>query len=151
MGDDRTFDEDPRFGFIVLSEIACRALSPSINDPGTAIDIIGTMVRLFADWCHPPETSEEVQCLYHRIAVPEIAADDLVEDAFGAIARSGAGNLEVSIRLRKALGILASSGGPALGEAAGRQARLALARAEKALPIEEDIESLRAAGSLSDK
>jgi uncharacterized membrane protein len=51
--DDRIFDEDPRFGLIVLSEIASRALSPAVNDPGTAIDIIGTFVRLFARWSEP--------------------------------------------------------------------------------------------------
>ena len=33
IGENRTFDEDPRFGLIVLSEIAARALSPAVNDP----------------------------------------------------------------------------------------------------------------------
>ncbi len=48
IGKDRTFDEDPRFGLVVLSEIANRALSPAVNDPGTAIEVIGAYVRLFA-------------------------------------------------------------------------------------------------------
>ncbi|HCS29396.1 MAG TPA: DUF2254 domain-containing protein, partial [Spongiibacteraceae bacterium] len=47
LGGDRTFDEDPRFGLVVLAEIASRALSPAVNDPGTAIDIIGTLLRMF--------------------------------------------------------------------------------------------------------
>lgn len=47
LGDVRQFDEDPRFGLIVLSEIASRALFLAVNDPGTAIVIIGTFVRLF--------------------------------------------------------------------------------------------------------
>jgi uncharacterized membrane protein len=50
MGDMRYFDEDPRFGLITLSEIASRALSPAVNDPGTAIQIIGSYVRLFSLW-----------------------------------------------------------------------------------------------------
>ncbi len=37
LGTARTFDQDPRFGLIVLSEVAQRALSPAVNDPGTAI------------------------------------------------------------------------------------------------------------------
>lgn len=45
IGDARQFDEDPRFGLIVLSEIASRALSLAINDPGTAIVIIGPKVN----------------------------------------------------------------------------------------------------------
>ncbi len=48
IGDSRVYDEDPRFGLIALSEIAARALSPAVNDPGTAIGIIGTFIRLFA-------------------------------------------------------------------------------------------------------
>ncbi|MGB5437549.1 MAG: DUF2254 family protein, partial [Maribacter sp.] len=47
VGQTRLFDEDPRFGLISLTEIASRALSPGINDPGTAIQIIGSHERLF--------------------------------------------------------------------------------------------------------
>ena len=41
IGETRSFDQDPRFGLAVMSEIASRALSPAMNDPGTAIDVIG--------------------------------------------------------------------------------------------------------------
>ena len=51
---ERSFDQDPRFGLAVLSEIASRALSPAINDPGTAIDVIGRAVRLMAAWREAP-------------------------------------------------------------------------------------------------
>ena len=34
IGGSRVFDQDPRFGLLVLSEIASRALSPAVNDPG---------------------------------------------------------------------------------------------------------------------
>jgi uncharacterized membrane protein len=44
----RYFEEDPRFGLITLSEIASRALSPAVNDPGTAIQIISSHIRLFS-------------------------------------------------------------------------------------------------------
>lgn len=40
IGANRSFDEDPRFGLIVLSEIAARALSPAVNDPGTARSLV---------------------------------------------------------------------------------------------------------------
>ncbi|WP_373488552.1 DUF2254 domain-containing protein, partial [Blastomonas sp.] len=42
IGGERTFEADPRFCLIVLSETASKALSPGINDPGTAIDVVGT-------------------------------------------------------------------------------------------------------------
>ncbi|WP_280940216.1 DUF2254 family protein [Methylobacterium sp. 10] len=37
IGDRRSFDDDPCFGIIVLSEVASRGLSAAINDPGTPI------------------------------------------------------------------------------------------------------------------
>lgn len=47
IDDDRVFDEYPRFGLIILSEIGRRALSSAVNDPGTAIDIIESFICLF--------------------------------------------------------------------------------------------------------
>ncbi|MGJ9420168.1 DUF2254 domain-containing protein [Massilia sp. CMS3.1] len=43
IGPLRQFDDDPRFGLVVLAEIACRALSPGINDSGTAIGILSSL------------------------------------------------------------------------------------------------------------
>ena len=47
---DRIFDQDPRYGLIVLGEIAGKALSSGINDPGAAIQVIGAGARLLDDW-----------------------------------------------------------------------------------------------------
>ncbi len=141
IGDDRIFDEDPRFGLIVLSEIASRALSPAVNDPGTAIDIIGTFVRLFAGWSEPIEKGDTREC--DRVEVPEISLRDMFDDAFTAIARDGAGAVEVVSRLQKALESLASIENGTMRDVAKRHARLALARAEKALTLPEDLEIVR--------
>ncbi|MBC7659560.1 MAG: DUF2254 domain-containing protein [Chitinophagaceae bacterium] len=40
LGQQRTMDQDPGFGFDMLVEMAIRALSPGINDPFTAIQCI---------------------------------------------------------------------------------------------------------------
>jgi uncharacterized membrane protein len=37
---ERTFDQDPTLAFRLLADIALRALSPSVNDPATAVDAI---------------------------------------------------------------------------------------------------------------
>ncbi|MCI1114058.1 DUF2254 domain-containing protein, partial [Stenotrophomonas maltophilia] len=50
IGDERSYDQDPRFGLAVMAEIASRALSPAVNDSGTAIDVIGRLVRVLACW-----------------------------------------------------------------------------------------------------
>lgn len=140
IGDDRTFDEDPRFGLIVLAEIASRALSPAVNDPGTAIDITGTLVRLFALWNRRTDARETGVPEYERVEVPEVAVDDMFDDAFTAIGRDGAGMIEVAGRLQKALESLASLGDPAMRLAALRHARMARARAERAMDLPEDVE-----------
>ncbi len=143
IGDSRTFDEDPRFGMVVLSEIASRALSPAVNDPGTAIDIIGSFVRLFAHWQQPCGEADQRKVVYDRIAVPELSLSDMYVDAFQAIARDGAGTVEVAIRLQKAFESLAAIGDASTREVVEHHARQALARAEKALDFEADREAVR--------
>ena len=132
------FDDDPRYGLIVLSQIAGRALSPAVNDPGTAIDIIGILVRLFAMWAAPAETEEPREATYDRVEVPELSIRDMFDDAFTAIARDGSGSVEVVIRLQKALASLASVGDAPMASAARHHARRALEAAEAALPLAED-------------
>lgn len=143
IGTERTFDEDPRFGLIVLSEIASRAMSPAVNDPGTAIDVIGRFVRLFVLWSEPAAAGEVQPPECDRVSVPELSVRDLFDDAFNAIARDGAGVVEVAMRLQKALAALAPLGDAAMLDAAMRHSRLALARAEQALVIPEDVEAVR--------
>jgi uncharacterized membrane protein len=143
IGGDRQFDEDPRFGLVVLSEIASRALSPAVNDPGTAIAIIGTFVRLFALWSEPIEEGDTRTSECDRVEVPKISLWDMFDDAFTAIARDGAGTIEVAGRLQKAFESLASIGDGAMRDAARHHARLALARAENMLSLPEDLEVVR--------
>jgi uncharacterized membrane protein len=58
IGNMRYFHEDPRFGLITLSEIASRVLS-AVNDPGTAIQIISSHVRLFSLWAETGDGKKE--------------------------------------------------------------------------------------------
>ena len=148
IGQDRLFDHDPRFGLVVLSEIATRALSPGINDPGTAIDVIGTCVRLFVQWCRPLTAPHEPEC--DRVYVPELDIGDMFDDAFTSITRDGAGMLEVQIRLQKAFRTLASCGNDAMRREAVGHARLALMKAEKAIDFEPDVAMIRAAGKFDE-
>lgn len=142
IGGERLFDDDPRFGFVVLSEIAGRALSPAVNDPGTAIDIIGTLVRLFMLWVEPDETKDS-PAAYDRVEVPELSVRDLFDDAFTAIARDGAGTIEVVVCLQKTFGSLASLDDTDVRDAAVDHARMALTRSEKALELPEEIAAVR--------
>lgn len=140
IGSERSFDQDPRFGLVVLSETAQRALSPAVNDPGTAIDVIGRATRLLSKWSEPVEEREPQ---FPRVFIPALTEHDLFEDAFMTIARDGAAQVEVQLRLQKSLAALGRLGSGEFRAAARRQALLALSRAEKALPIEADLQRLR--------
>lgn len=145
IGDVRSFDQDPRFGAVVLTEIASRALSPAINDPGTAIDVIGRAVRLLAIWGERDPTADEV--VYPRVFVPPIEAADLFDDLFTPIARDGAAAVEVGIRLQKAFQALARLGSDTYVENAKRHSSEALERADIALLTDCDRRRIRAAAA----
>lgn len=143
VGDSRSFDQDPRFGLVVLSEIASRALSPAVNDPGTAIDVIGTVQRLLTRWWWSSDTpAPEPQ--FARVYVPGLEVADVMDDAFDAIGRDGAGLVEVGIKIQRALDALHALEKPGLRTAALRHADVALERASAALRMPQDIERLRA-------
>lgn len=139
IGSNRVFDEDPRFGLIALSEIASRALSPGINDPGTAIAVIGVFVRLFTLWTKPLKEEEREEIKYDRVEVPELSIWDMFEDAFTPIARDGAGTIEVGVRLQKAFAALTTSPNPVMREAAYKHATMAKARFEHTLEMPQDL------------
>lgn len=141
IADQRSFDNDPRFGLCVLSEIASRALSVGINDPGTAIDVIGRMLRVLAIWAEP-QPAEEVQ--YPRLWVPPLEAADLLADSLAPIARDGAGLIEVQVRVQKALHALAGMAPSVFGQAAAAEARRALDLAGAALVLDGDRKRLAA-------
>lgn len=103
IGESRIFDEDPRFGFITLSEVASRALSPGINDPGTAIAIIATYTKLFKQIEQEKEKAASNEPSCNKLFVKRLCIIDILEDAFRPIARDGAGIIEVQIRLQKTL------------------------------------------------
>jgi uncharacterized membrane protein len=45
-GQERTFHQDPLFAFRLLADIGLRALSPAVNDPATAVQVLDTMESL---------------------------------------------------------------------------------------------------------
>lgn len=146
IGSDRTFDEDPRFGIVALSEIAARALSPGVNDPGTAISIIGSFVRLFTHWARPLEEDETCELEFDRVYVPNLSLMEMFDDAFTAVARDGAGMVEVGIRLQKAFLSLASLENPEITKTVQHHAGQAMTLPADIERISELEERVRSAG-----
>jgi uncharacterized membrane protein len=132
---ERSFDQDPRFGLVVMAEIGSRALSPAVNDPGTAIATIGRLVRVLSDWAEPVEPD----VAFPDVFVPPLTAVDMIEDAFLPIARDGASVLEVQLRLHKGLAALAAIAPSVFGDAATAMSASAVARSKAAGMLPGDM------------
>ncbi len=153
IGNGRTFDHDPRYGFVVMGEIAARAMSASINDPGTALEVIGAGVRTLAHWAARQQAAASHSCPSSapsspppcdRVTAPALREAGMVEDVFEPLARYAAGAVEVGIALQRALRSVGTLH-PALREPSERLSAYALERAEKADLCGTDMEALRTA------
>lgn len=151
ISEERSFEADPRFGFVVLAEIGSRALSPAINDHGTAISIISSVTRLLLLWKNsettPPAEDElkREDYQYDRVSVPELSIQDLFDDAYTSISRDGAANIEVAIHIQKSLNAISNCFDKSSGfrESATHFATQSFKRSEQALAFSDDIERLR--------
>jgi len=142
---ERSFRQDPRYGMAVLSEIASRALSPAVNDPGTAIHVISVGLRVLFLWAGRHDLREDDQILYPAVHAPGLAVADLFEDLFSPIERDGAAMLEVGLSLQKAFLALKQTQDADLKMAADEHSQAALEYATKALPLESELVALKAA------
>lgn len=141
ISDERSFDQDPRYGFIVMSEIACRALSPAINDPGTAIDVITTAYKLLMPWVNKKRRDPEP--LYTDIHVIPLETENFLSDVFYGIARDGAGNLQVGIIIQKMLRLLARQADEISSKEIKKTARYAFDYSKKFLALDPEIETIQ--------
>ncbi len=108
VGDSRTMQQDIEFGVIQLTDIAVRALSPGINDPSTASDVIVHLGNVMTSmWEHPalPTTvrSGSRTLVRHR---PTHAG--LLDRAFSPIIHYGRSDRQVVSTLKSVLGLLRS-------------------------------------------
>lgn len=144
LGARRSFSQDPNFALGVLTEIAERALSPGINDPKTAVDVIGRLALLLDDFPgEKPQTSPKAPAIH----VPSVDMTGLLMDVFEPVARAGAANPDVQICLQSALSRLASHRDPEVSKASKMVSAHALAHSDDALLLISDRERVRAISS----
>lgn len=154
VDDLRDYDQDPRFGLVVMGEIASKALSPGINDPGTAIDVITRVGRILSSYSgadtrreahdHGEESAgrEDTSPKLDRLWVPPLSPGDLLDDGFGTLARDGAGLYEVQHRLQATLAGLMRHPDEGLRDAAFDFAETSLRRALQSMEFEPDRDRL---------
>jgi uncharacterized membrane protein len=145
FSDARTFEQDPRYGLQVMVEIAARALSPGVNDPGTAVLATNACYRVLAEWARrATERASEPSC--PRVRARGLDGCELIRLSLAEISRYGAKDPMVAACVQASLASLAALDGE-VGDCAAREANLALQRAEAAIEFESDLERVRRAGS----
>jgi uncharacterized membrane protein len=101
LGEDRTFDQDPKYAIRLLVDIAIRALSPAVNDPTTgvqALDQIGDLLnrlgrrRVEISVFHDEEGNP-------RLILPSPTWEDFLQLALDEIRAYGADSVQVMRRL----------------------------------------------------
>jgi uncharacterized membrane protein len=101
IGNERTFEQDPKYAVRLLVDIAIRALSPAVNDPTTAVqalDQIEDLVLLLG------QRQLEIGAFRDsdgklRLVVPFPAWEELLRLAFAEICYYGANSVQVMRRM----------------------------------------------------
>ncbi|NDJ58514.1 DUF2254 domain-containing protein [Enterobacteriaceae bacterium 4M9] len=141
ISDVRSFYQDPRFCLSVLAEIACRALSAAVNDPGTAIDVIGRAVRVLSQYAG--QMPEHADVTYPNVHIAPLSVDNLFDDIFSPIARDGAALREISLRLIKSLSLLEQGWPQLYATAAQRHVQEIMCYIEQENYIDSDRQLLK--------
>ncbi|MGQ0286746.1 DUF2254 domain-containing protein [Pasteurellaceae bacterium 22721_9_1] len=136
---ERTFEQDPSWGFIVLSEVAQRALSPAVNDPGTAINVMTRMMSLLSEKVTPQEDKPD----YNRLSIKPFDYGKLIRNGFWPIARDGINIIEVNLTIQKVLASIAiNNSHHEIAIEAQKMAQLSLERAMEEIKFDVEKEIL---------
>jgi uncharacterized membrane protein len=108
LGDERTLDDDPAFALRVLVDVAIRALSPAVNDPTTAVQVLDRIEDLLR---YAAAKNLAVGRVTDgrgatRLLYPTPTWDDLVELGLDEIRAFGAGQYQTARRVRALLDAL---------------------------------------------
>ena len=136
IGGERTFVQDPAFGFRQLADVAIRALSPAVNDPTTGVQAIDRISDLLAiTGSRPDPTGLRVDASGTvRVKRKLRNFDALLVLALTEVIRYGADAPQVVRRLHGMFDELQSTLPADRHAAIGRQRSLLEAAADAALP-----------------
>ena len=139
LGPDRTPDQDVEYGIIQISDIAIKALSPSVNDPTTAIRCIDRLAEILAE-LGARERPEARRTRDGRIGfvVSETTFDRAVKVAYDDVRHFGASIPLVAEHLLETLGDLLTLVPPARREPLLEQARAVLHTAREKISNPQD-------------
>jgi uncharacterized membrane protein len=134
LGVERTIEQDPAFAVRIMVDIAIRALSPAVNDPTTAVQVIDHLEDLLREvgQVDLSDTGAPLDDMTSGLVVPVRRWADYLTLSVTEIRQYGASSIQVVRRLRAMLEELAESVLPERREAVLRElARLDEAVAER--------------------
>jgi uncharacterized membrane protein len=113
-GQERTFHQDPLLAFRLLADIGLRALSPAVNDPATAVQVLDTiqsiLSTLVARDLDVADIVDGAGAVRVVLALP--SWDDYLRTSLDDLIESGAGSPMVLLRARALLITLLSTAPP---------------------------------------
>jgi uncharacterized membrane protein len=104
-GRERTFDQDPLLAFRLLADIALRALSPAINDPATAVQVLDCLESLLGPLAARNALAGQVADAHGviRVMLDLPHWDDFARGCLDDIIAASAGSPLVLVRTRDML------------------------------------------------
>lgn len=106
LGDERTFDQDPAFAIRMMVDIANRALSPAVNDPTTAVQVldhIGEVLILIGRTDVEKRTKPASADTPAAVVMATRRWEDFVTLGLTEIREYGATSVQITRRLRALL------------------------------------------------
>ncbi len=106
IGETRLLGTDAGYGILQMSDIAMRALSPGVNDPNTACDVVVHLgLVVLAVWERPaPPASTTIDG--RTVVSDQLDHVEYLDAAFSQIRRYGASDVSVCTTLLRTLGTL---------------------------------------------
>ncbi|MFC5799799.1 DUF2254 domain-containing protein [Streptomyces formicae] len=106
LGDERTIEQDPAFALRILVDVAIRALSPAVNDPTTAVQVLNHIEALLHSVGRMELSHQYVlrdRRGLPRLVVPGRSWEDYLQLAVVEIREYGSTSVQICRRLRALL------------------------------------------------
>lgn len=143
LGAERSSEGDPQLGIELLAEVACRSLSPGINDPKSALTCIEYLSALLVRAASCPASGYPSGVLFDgRVRQVRQTFPDLLERAWRPVTRDGGRHAEVISAIMRALRELSEKADVSHLEAVAVEIDRAEAFGEQALQLEADRKAL---------
>ena len=134
IGFERTLEQDAALGIRQLVDVACKALSPAVNDPYTAVQAVDHLSVIFCSLAQRPLGNHVIRDgSGAAVIVPGRRFPEYLATMCGLIRRYGAGEPTVAHALLRLLGSCAAVAGddPERCASIEEQARIVIADAER--------------------